>query len=347
MQDMQRGSTPNILVGLQNLVRRTDNNFDHRGIAFIEGALSERLEFKPSFFEGKYFSSEYILLRLLAEIHDARFMPYVPEDIDDIPSRVITESLQSLTIESIEHNRLMGIAPSLEISLDGSISVIVGYDIANGEGIGGVYIYLQDANSGYPIPAFIVRGNPTKTKEGMKEFAIRAVQPWASEGITSIVNLQRGIEEKQNQIIRRGLDEKGTKTETYQYTEKIVEILNQRKRLIDRLRRRLKLSGETNKDIYTLIVAISCIYLQGLGIQQFRGITHDMVPEVIAFGSDLGGFNYDDFWSSCQFRSEYTDYIHGWLKTGNITLESLGMVSNPKVENLINSLRSSVEIINT
>lgn len=260
----------------------------------ISNAVSLRNEFIG---DGGQRSNRVWLL--LSHIYDGRWQLDKKNNFSKISTIDKEKGLDYLLRVSKEHNKLYSETPSIECPIGTSgLSINIGYDTSNWEGIGAVYFFLQDENiKEEPVPAFAVRGNPLTDSIGEKIFEVNCIQGWLSDRHASVTGL-KSIVQKRNGA--KGVQE-------------LDNLLKRRDKLINRL------SKYTDKSISArvqFITSASIIYLSNLGIKSFHGINPNLHPQTILQQGNLQEFplDYDTLWKKLGFQyfSTSTDEIHPW-----------------------------------
>lgn len=305
-------------------------------IAQSAAALSLRNEFG-----GERGALAHRVPLVLGNIYDARWSAK-KLSCEAVPAEQLVDGLSYLFTVGKEHNNLYRTAPAVEVAVGNGLSLIVGYDATNWEGIGAVNMFLRNEQTDeQPVPAFSVRGNPVRTADGALAFDIRTVQSWVSDKHASVTGLRSLIAKRQA-------------LEPSPKLQALTEILDRRDEYVRQFSNAV-FKKKSNTARYGFVAAIAIAYLHSLGVEEFRGITHGLHPECLASkraSSKLNipplPFNYDQFWNSLGLRQEQhpdttQSELHSW-KMGLSSADSVSDAQFPSL-NLRNSGKNILESV--
>ncbi|MBN1258938.1 hypothetical protein JXA05_04250 [Candidatus Peregrinibacteria bacterium] len=198
---------------------------------------------------------------------------------------------------------LKGTAPVI-VPIDDQISLHIEYDKCHWEGLGAVYFHgMRQNNPREKTPLFIVRGNPFLGHKGQGiGFAVRTVQPWASENAPSIKHTKEGTH--------------GWEQEDPSRLEEIRRVIAVRQTLEETIKRRL-LRGpnlynqKVNPSEQRIFLLMALAYLQKYGVTQFKGIDHRYHPQAILGNKKGFHSNYNQLFSGVmEYRGKDNLYPH-------------------------------------
>lgn len=298
---------------------------DDESIRTVSTATSLRNEFA-----GPMGMKPKKMRRLLSHIYDTRWI----RSSGQMETKELQCGLDYLIAISTKHNKAYQELPTVEVPVKPELSLLVGYDATNWEGIGAIYFAFQDTSvSCEPTPAFAIRGNPIKNPEtGDNEFAFRGVQSWVSDRHSSLVGLQQLLQENISCAPRQAVEE-------------IFAILRRRAYLLNKFEN-MVLGEKSNGARYRFFLACALTYLRSSGFLIFRGIAHEQHPEVLIpkrNGTSMS-LNYNEFWKELGFDKQCKDDKHPWVTSpsliDDITAGSLPTKLRPAGRAILDSIRN-------
>lgn len=234
--------------------------------------------------------------------------------------------IMDLSLMIDDHLELKTMLNPMIVSVDSQTRITMVYDNSQWEGIGALKFFVSHTSlDDYPmIPFFVLRGNPFQSPEGIG-FAIRTVQPWISDYMSSISGIKKRYD---------GMEENYSKKQL----EEIDSLLSERNRVVD-IFLRANAWGQGIKSELRLnpavpVFLLACAYFQRNGVRTITGIKHEFHPSVIHDkGFGVMSLNYDKLFMPYM---EYTrdNVMYPWKLEG-----TFGSVVIPRFSELPSGLR--------